>query len=57
VTRVRVGLGLVLVLAAFLRFTGLSFGLQHPPHSDERVFVESALGMIERGDLDHRYYE
>jgi hypothetical protein len=57
VTRVRVGLGLVLLLAAVLRFTGLSSGLRHPPHADERVFVESALGMLERGDLDHRYYE
>lgn len=56
-SRFRVGLGLVLLLAAALRFAGLSFGLRHPPHPDERVFVESALGMLERGDLDHRFYE
>jgi 4-amino-4-deoxy-L-arabinose transferase-like glycosyltransferase len=40
-----------------LRFTGLGWGLRHPPHADERVFVENVLGMAERGDLDHRYYE
>jgi hypothetical protein len=40
-----------------LRFTGLGWGLRHPPHADERVFVENVLGMAERGDLDHGYYE
>lgn len=47
----------VLLLAAALRFTGLGWGLRHPPHADERVFVESVLAMIAAGDLDHRYYE
>lgn len=47
----------ILVLAAALRFSGLGFGLRHPPHSDERVFVESVQQMMAAGDLDHRYYE
>jgi hypothetical protein len=47
----------VLALAAALRFTGLGFGLRHPPHSDERVFVESVQQMMAAGDFDHRYYE
>jgi len=47
----------VLALAAVLRFTGLSWGLRHPPHPDERVFVESTMEMLRAGDLDHRYYE
>jgi hypothetical protein len=55
--RVGTALALLLVLAAALRFAGLSFGLRHPPHPDEQVFVESALGMLERRDLDHRFYE
>lgn len=50
-------LGLVLVLAAVLRFTGLGWGLRHVPHSDERSFVESVAAMIRAGDLDHRFYE
>jgi 4-amino-4-deoxy-L-arabinose transferase-like glycosyltransferase len=44
-------------VAAGLRFTGLSWGLRHPPHMDERVFVESVFAMMRAGDLDHRYYE
>jgi hypothetical protein len=47
----------VLVLAAALRFTGLGWGLRHPPHMDERVFVENVFAMFQAGDLDHRYYE
>jgi hypothetical protein len=47
----------ILLLAAALRFTGLGWGLRHPPHMDERVFVENVFAMIEAGDLDHRYYE
>jgi muconolactone delta-isomerase len=47
----------ILALAAFLRFGGLGWGLRHPPHPDERVFVENVRQMAERGDLDHRYYE
>ncbi len=45
------------MVAAALRGTGLGWGLRHPPHFDERVFVENARQMAERGDLDHRYYE
>ena len=47
----------ILALAAALRFVGLGWGLRHPPHSDERVFVENVAAMIRAGDLDHRYYE
>ena len=50
-------LGAVLITAAALRLLGLSWGLRHPPHWDERVFVENVGQMIESGDLDHRYYE
>lgn len=50
-------LALVFALAALLRFTGLGWGLRHPPHLDERVFVESTVEMLRAGDLDHRYYE
>jgi len=50
-------LAAILALAALLRFTGLGWGLRHPPHLDERVFVESTLEMLRAGDLDHRYYE
>src|SRR5436190_10232180 len=47
----------VLVLAAFLRFTALGWGLRHEPDWDERAFVESAAWMVASGDLDHRFYE
>ena len=47
----------ILALAAALRFTGLGWGLRHPAHGDERVFVESVAAMIRAGDLNHRYYE
>jgi hypothetical protein len=47
----------LLLLAAALRFTALSWGLRHTPHFDERVFVENAWGMLDRGDLNHVYYE
>ena len=53
----RAALGGILVVAAGLRFTGLAWGLRHPPHMDERVFVESVFEMMRAGDLDHRYYE
>lgn len=45
------------MLAAALRFTGLGWGLRHPPHGDERVFVENVQQMVEQDDFDHRYYE
>jgi hypothetical protein len=57
VVRVRLALALVLALAAGLRFTGLSWGLRHRPHWDERVFVENAARMAGRHELDHRFYE
>jgi hypothetical protein len=47
----------LLLLAAGLRFTALSWGLRHTPHFDERVFVENVWGMLDRGDLNHVYYE
>jgi hypothetical protein len=44
----------LLLLAGGLRFTGLSWGLRHPVHIDERYFVGSTAAMIRAGDLDHR---
>ncbi len=55
--RLRLALGMVLFLAAALRFTGLSWGLQHTPHVDERYFVENVAVMLAEGDLDYRFYE
>jgi 4-amino-4-deoxy-L-arabinose transferase-like glycosyltransferase len=57
VNKTRVALVAILVLAAGLRFTGLSWGLRHRPHWDERVFVENAARMADRHELDHRFYE
>ena len=42
-------LAALLALAGGLRFSHLDWGLRHPPHPDERVFVESARGMLQRG--------
>jgi 4-amino-4-deoxy-L-arabinose transferase-like glycosyltransferase len=47
----------VLLLAAALRIAGLDWGLRHPPHPDESVFVDNVASMIRSGDLDHRYYQ
>jgi 4-amino-4-deoxy-L-arabinose transferase-like glycosyltransferase len=47
----------LVLLAAALRFPGLSWGLRHPPVHDERVFVEKAWAMLAHGSLDHRFYE
>ncbi len=44
------------VLGASLRFTGIAWGLQHPPHSDEQAYVLNVNAMLDAGDLDHRYY-
>lgn len=49
-------LGIVL-LALALRFWGLDAGLRHPPHNDERVFVENAHRMASERSLDHGFYE
>jgi hypothetical protein len=42
--------------ALALRFAGNSFGLRHTPFVDERFFVENVQGMLDRGDLDHRFH-
>jgi hypothetical protein len=55
--RSRYALALVVVLAAGLRFTGLSAGLRHRPSWDERAFVDAAGLMVASGDLDHRFQE
>ncbi|MEO8500030.1 MAG: hypothetical protein ABI565_03890 [Vicinamibacteria bacterium] len=47
---------LAVVLGASLRFAGIGWGLQHPPHADEQAYVESVNAMLDAGDLDHRYY-
>jgi hypothetical protein len=46
----------ILLIAAALRFAGGSFGLRHTPFIDERFFVENVEGMLNRGDLDHRFH-
>lgn len=46
----------ILVLAASLRFAGLASGLRHTPFIDEQFFVMNVEGMLERGDLDHRFH-
>jgi 4-amino-4-deoxy-L-arabinose transferase-like glycosyltransferase len=55
--RTRLALAVILVAAAALRFTALDWGLRHPPHLDERPFVEAAAAMVAHRDLDHRFYE
>jgi len=47
----------ILVLAAALRIAGLGWGLRHPPHPDESVFLDNVALMVRSGDLDHRYYQ
>lgn len=46
----------ILAVATALRFTALDWGLRHPVHLDERVYVENVVRMVEAGDLDHRFY-
>jgi hypothetical protein len=53
----RLALAGIVVLALALRFVGLSAGLRHPPHNDERVFVENAHRMAAERSLDHGFYE
>ncbi|HEY3119960.1 MAG TPA: hypothetical protein VGL15_05010 [Vicinamibacteria bacterium] len=55
--RPRYALAMIVVLAAGLRFTGLSAGLRHRPGWDERAFVDAAGLMLASGDLDHRFQE
>jgi hypothetical protein len=55
--RLRPALVAVLLLAAGLRFTALSWGVRHIPYQDETVFVQNAARMAVRGDLDQRFYE
>lgn len=54
-------LGLILVgllaLAAGLRFAGLGWGLRHLPDWDEQVFVENAAAMVQKANLDQRFYQ
>jgi 4-amino-4-deoxy-L-arabinose transferase-like glycosyltransferase len=52
-----VALGALLALATALRFTGLGWGLRHPPAIDEYYFVSSTVEMMARGDIDHRFHE
>jgi hypothetical protein len=53
----RLALAAIVVLALALRFVGLQAGLRHPPHNDERVFVENAHRMAAERSLDHGFYE
>lgn len=50
------GLIAIVALGAYLRFTGLAWGARHPLHSDERVYVENVVAMLDSGDFDHRFY-
>lgn len=43
-------------LAAHLRFSGLAWGHRHPMHTDEQVYVENVVAMLDARDLDHRFY-
>jgi hypothetical protein len=54
---VRLALLGIVLLALGLRFYGLDAGLRHPPHEDERVFVENAHRMVAERTLDHGFYE
>ncbi len=47
---------LAVAVGAWLRFTGIGWGLHHPAHSDEQAYIESVSAMLDAGDLDHRYY-
>jgi 4-amino-4-deoxy-L-arabinose transferase-like glycosyltransferase len=52
-----VGPGLVLLLAAALRFAGLTWGLPHRPSQDELAFIDNAWHMRVSGHWDPRYYQ
>ncbi|HET9316536.1 MAG TPA: glycosyltransferase family 39 protein, partial [Vicinamibacteria bacterium] len=53
----RLALLAIVLLALGLRLWGLDAGLRHPPHMDERSFVENAHRMVSERSLDHRFYE
>jgi hypothetical protein len=46
----------VLLLGGLARFAGLEMGLRHPVHASERAYVESVVGMVEAGRLDHGFH-
>ncbi|MCU0242673.1 MAG: hypothetical protein MUF51_09665, partial [Vicinamibacteria bacterium] len=48
---------IILIIAAALRFTGLTHGLRHTPLIDERFFVEGSARMLSQGTLDPGFYE
>jgi hypothetical protein len=50
-------LAALMAIGAWLRFTGLSWGLRHIPDWDERAFVDNVAAMIRNRDLDQRFYE
>jgi 4-amino-4-deoxy-L-arabinose transferase-like glycosyltransferase len=50
-------LAAILAVAAILRFSGLGWGLRHPPQWDESAFVEGASSMLRSRDLDPKFYE
>jgi len=47
----------VLVLAAGLRLTGLSWGLRQVPDQDEQPFVDNAARIASRGEWDHGFHQ
>ncbi|HEY3119890.1 MAG TPA: glycosyltransferase family 39 protein [Vicinamibacteria bacterium] len=47
---------IIVGLAAYLRFSGLAWGHRHPMHTDEQLFVDNVVAMLDAGDLDHRFY-
>ncbi len=49
-------LAAILTVAAVFRFAGLSAGLRHATFIDEQFFVVNVEGMLDRGDLDHRFH-
>src|SRR5688572_22128775 len=50
-------LGLTLVLALWLRLTGLGFGLPNIYHPDERQKLTVAATIVRTGDLNPRYFK
>lgn len=55
--RVSLLLPILVVIAAALRFTGLSWGLRHTPQIDEFYFVQNVGWMLDAGDWNHRFHE